>query len=208
MTQLSRAIKLQWGSTANLLSITPPASQHPMSPRSQLSPSSLSWRFAPGLRGFLGHRTFGAKTGTVGHLTRECVYPDVKVGLRCSVGMPGCVEQGEGTLPHTKTPPAGLGCSGKFSNFTESSSWLLQARSIWFSRSVVALRLSISNQLPQDSKAAGFRLSLSSKVLLQKSYFLTCLLCQSQLQTFYFFHYSNKAGMKTDIEYKSPPLYP
>lgn len=72
----------------------------------------------------------------------------------------------------------------------------------WISQSGMALRLCTSNWLLKD---AGLSLSLTNK-LLHKSHFLTCLLCQRQLQAFYFFHYSNKAAIKIGIKFKSPSI--
>lgn len=77
---------------------------------------------------------------------------------------------------------------------------------IQLSRSGGVLRLGISNHLPEDANAVGLRVSLTNKILFHKSHFLTCLLCQVQLQNFYFFHYSNNAAMKIGIKYKSPPI--
>lgn len=84
--------------------------------------------------------------------------------------------------------------------------WDLLKCKIRLSRSGVALGLCISNQLPEDANTVGLRLPLSIKILHHKSHFLTSLLCQSQLHTFYFFHYSNNAAMKIGIKYKSPSI--
>lgn len=55
---------------------------------------------------------------------------------------------------------------------------------------------------PEESKTAGPQ-AIREQV---PTSFLTYLLCQSQLPTLYFLHYSNKAAMKIGVKYKSPSI--
>lgn len=55
------------GPKVNLLSVASLPSQYPVNLRSGLRLSSLSWKLTLGLRSFMGHGLFRAKTGTAGH---------------------------------------------------------------------------------------------------------------------------------------------